>query len=204
LAKEGEFPCFKDNEAAKRIFFFSIICGIINIMYKIVTYGNPILEKVSCEVKSIKEIQINIPEFIETMYVKDGVGLAAPQVGINQRIIAVDPTRGQIKSELQILINPVITEKSDEMMTGKEGCLSFPGLDAEVLRHKKITVSALDAEGREQIIEAEGYKARILQHEIDHLDGILLVDRMSPLERKLLENPLKKLKKETLKELKQR
>ncbi len=173
-------------------------------MYKIVTYGNPILEKVSCEVKSIKEIQINIPEFIETMYVKDGVGLAAPQVGINQRIIAVDPTRGQIKSELQILINPVITEKSDEMMTGKEGCLSFPGLDAEVLRHKKITVSALDAEGREQIIEAEGYKARILQHEIDHLDGILLVDRMSPLERKLLENPLKKLKKETLKELKQR
>jgi peptide deformylase len=173
-------------------------------MYKIVTYGNPILEKVSREIKSIKEIQINIPEFVETMYVKDGVGLAAPQVGINQRIIAVDPTRGQIKGELLVLINPVIREKSEEMMDGKEGCLSFPGLDAEVLRHKKITVSALDAEGREQIIEAEGYKARIIQHEIDHLDGILLVDRMSPLERKLMENPLKKLKKETQKELKQR
>jgi len=173
-------------------------------MYKIVTYGNPILEKVSREIKSIKEIQINIPEFVETMYVKDGVGLAAPQVGINQRIIAVDPTRGQIKGELLVLINPVITEKSEEMMDGKEGCLSFPGLDAEVPRHKKITVSALDAEGREQIIEAEGYKARIIQHEIDHLDGILLVDRMSPLERKLMENPLKKLKKETQKELKQR
>ncbi len=173
-------------------------------MYEILKYGNPLLEKESSQVSGIEQIQLDIPKFVETMYTRDGVGLAAPQVGINQRIIAVDPTRGQFKNSLLVLINPIISGKSDEMVLGKEGCLSFPEIDAEILRHQSIIVSAMNPQGQLQNIEAEGFLARILQHEIDHLDGILLVDRMSPLERILLENPLKKIKKETLKSLKHR
>ena len=125
----------------------------------------------------IREIANNM---IETMYTEDGIGLAAPQVGISLRLMTVDLS--EEKNKPQVLINPVITERSGEVQS-KEGCLSFPDLYLEVPRAEKIKIEATGLDGEPIHIETDGLLSRCLQHEADHLDGIVFVDRLSPLKR---------------------
>lgn len=160
-------------------------------------YPDPILRK---KAKEIKEITPEVKELgldmLETMKEKEGIGLAAPQVGISQRIIAVQLISERTVEEKtgkapQILINPKIIKKSRETEIDKEGCLSFPGLWLQIKRAKKVEVRALNKDGKEVGIAAEGLPARILQHEIDHLDNILFVDRLGWLQRLKIRRRLK-------------
>lgn len=140
--------------------------------------GDEILRKKSKEVKEIdsKIIQL-LDDMADTMYKNDGVGLAAPQVGILKKIIVVDVGEGLLE-----LINPEIIEKEGEVCN-KEACLSVPGIFGEVTRPAKIKVKALDRNGETIIIEAENYLAQAICHEIDHLDGILFIDKATSLQR---------------------
>ena len=132
----------------------------------------------------IEQIDNNIRDIaknmIETMYTEDGIGLAAPQVGISLRLMTVDLT--EEKNQPQVLINPVITERIGEVLS-KEGCLSFPDTYIEVTRSEKIKIEATGLNNEPIQIETDGLLSRCLQHEVDHLDGIVFVDRLSPLKR---------------------
>ncbi len=177
--------------------------SILQIRY----YGDPILEKPAKEMdlSTLDQYKTFFDDFIETMYKKDGVGLAGPQVGFPYRIVCVDPSRGQDSKQLLVLINPRIVRITDSSLTQKiEGCLSFPDIDATIPRYEGISVKAYSIKGHQIEIDATGYLARILQHEIDHLDGIMLPNRMDPLERNLLSGKLKKLRKETISNLKKK
>lgn len=140
----------------------------------IVKDPDPVLREVA---KPVKEVTPNIRKLLrdmaETMYDAGGVGLAAPQVGISKRVIVVDPRDEE--TGLIGMVNPEIVEAEGEQL-GPEGCLSIPGLNGEVKRHMRIKVKGLDENGEPLVIDAEGYLARIFQHEIDHLDGILFTD----------------------------
>lgn len=142
----------------------------------IITNPNPILKKKSVEIEpkiiSSKEIQKLCFDMAETMLKKKGVGLAAPQIGENIRLIVVNVKDGPI-----IIINPKITNKSLIKEYGEEGCLSVPGVFGQVRRSKKITCKYLDLEGKIKKINAVGFLARIIQHEVDHLDGILFIEK---------------------------
>ncbi|MFR6291708.1 MAG: peptide deformylase [Peptococcaceae bacterium] len=149
-------------------------------IYNIVTKEDKLLRKVC---KPVPEITPNVKKLLdnmlETMYESNGVGLAAPQVGILKRVVVVDIGEegpGPLK-----LINPEILERSGEQ-NGPEGCLSCPGMWGDVKRSKYVKVKALTPEGQEIIIEGEDYLARALQHEIDHLDGILFIDTATNIE----------------------
>jgi len=137
------------------------------------------------------ETRALIADLFDTMYDQDGIGLAAPQVGVGQRVIVVDPREEDVKP--LALVNPVILERSSELDRAEEGCLSIPGLQEIVERPARVTVSGLDPDGAPVQIAAEGMLARVLQHEVDHLDGVLFIDRVSPLKRKLLIDKWKKL-----------
>ena len=141
----------------------------------IIINPNPILRKKSIEINKNKINSKEMKEFCanmsETMIKKDGVGLAAPQVGKNIRFIVVN-----IENKITCMINPVITKKSWAKEFGEEGCLSVPDTFGKVKRHKKIKCLYYDNNGKKQIISAEKLTARIIQHEIDHLDGILFID----------------------------
>jgi len=144
---------------------------------KIVTLGNPILRQKAQPVSKItKAEQQLIDDMFETMEENEGVGLAAPQVAVPKRIFVA-----RWEGETYALINPVIEWRSDDLVSGMEGCLSIPRVQAEVNRHLKIRVKALDRNGNKVVIEPEGWLARIFQHEIDHLDGILIIDRSDDL-----------------------
>lgn len=137
--------------------------------------GDPVLRETAKEVRNITPgIKSLLEDMAETMYSVQGVGLAAPQVGIGKRLIVVD-----VRDEHGLLkmINPVITGREGRE-TDVEGCLSFPGIYGEVERNCRITLRALDEDGNEREICASGLLARALQHEVDHLDGVLFVDRV--------------------------
>ena len=123
------------------------------------------------DIKS-KEIQDLIPEFIETMHKKDGVGLAAPQIGKNIRMIAVRHKDGDL-----VMFNPKFFRKSLIKEWGEEGCLSVPNKYGQVKRSKKVVLKYIDLNGDEKKITAQGMLARVIQHEVDHLDGILFIDK---------------------------
>jgi peptide deformylase len=131
-------------------------------------------------------------DMLETMYRAPGIGLAAPQVGINCRLIVIDPTAGEEAGHQLILVNPKVVEETGTQKE-EEGCLSLPGLTAVVQRPYRVRVKAADLEGNPLDIEGEGLLARVLCHEIDHLDGILYLDRLSSLKRDLLKRKIKKL-----------
>lgn len=144
-------------------------------------YPAEVLSKISEPVTEFdKGFRDLVDDMFETMYEFDGVGLAAPQVGISQRLIIVD-TR-QAPEEKVAFVNPRITETSGEEI-GLEGCLSLPDLYAEVLCAASIRVEAADCDGDPVSIEASGFFARVIQHEIDHLDGKVFIDRLDPFER---------------------
>ena len=151
-------------------------------------YGDPVLRQVAPPVREITpEIQRIIADMTETMWHQVGIGLAAPQVGLPYRILVMDDGKGGA----QALINPVIESRTGTVRE-EEGCLSVPGIFAEVDRSKTITVSATDADGQPVSFEAGGLKARIVQHELDHLDGILFIDRLPPVTRDRIKKKIQK------------
>lgn len=146
--------------------------------YTIVTAGDPILRKTARPVDQVTDRTRKIlNDMADTMYHAQGVGLAAPQVGISKRLIVVDVGDGLLQ-----LVNPVISAK-DGIQEGPEGCLSVPGLNGVVVRANHVVVTAQNEYGEPVTIDAEGFKARALQHEIDHLEGILYTDKASSVER---------------------
>jgi peptide deformylase len=157
--------------------------------------GDPILRQRAADVDTIsEETRQLIRDMFETMYAEEGVGLAAPQVGVGERIIVVDPQQDDLPAFA--LINPEIVEASKETEKGEEGCLSIPGLREIVERSYHVVVRGLTPEGGARELNLEGLPARIIQHEIDHLDGILFIDRVSPLKRKMLLGKWQKTKPE--------
>lgn len=149
-------------------------------MLKIITNPNPILRQKAKEITDVstREIQKLIPEMIETMLKKDGLGLAAPQISQSIRLIAVRHKNGEIA-----MINPKIVKKSLLKEWDEEGCLSVPNIFGEVKRCKKITIKYLDENGKQHKMSGEGLFARVIQHEIDHLDGVLFIDKARNLRR---------------------
>ncbi|CAN5642069.1 peptide deformylase [soil metagenome] len=155
--------------------------------------GDPVLRAAAAPVDAVDdEVRRLIADMFDTMYAEEGVGLAAPQVGIGQRIIVVDARDEDVAPFA--LINPEIVAASEDVDRAEEGCLSIPGLTEVVERSVAVQVRALDGEGRDLVVDAEGLLARILQHEVDHINGILFIDRVSALKRKLLLNRWQKVK----------
>jgi peptide deformylase len=142
---------------------------------KILEYPNEVLRKISKEVKNPTSVEVKqlILDMIQTLRANNGLGLAAPQVGKNLRICVIE-----IENELFVLINPEIKTFSKEKIPSEEGCLSFPNKFLNLQRHKRVKVKAIDLNGKNQIIRARGLLARAIQHEMDHLNGILIVDRV--------------------------
>ena len=140
------------------------------------------------------ELDRLVEDMFETMYDARGIGLAAPQIGLSQRLIVVDVK--EEGAEPMALLNPVVAEFTGPVEKYEEGCLSIPGVSAHVERPVTCTVDALDQQGNPVRIEAEGMLARCLQHEIDHLDGVLFIDRLSPIKRNMLLRKYRKLMKE--------
>ncbi len=154
-------------------------------------YPDEILKKKAETISEINgDLQKLIDNMIETMYNANGVGLAAPQVGVLKRLIVVDTSLREENQSLVVLINPEIIATDGEILS-EEGCLSLPGFTTRLKRKEKVIVKGLDRKGKEIEIEATGLFARALQHEIDHLDGILLIDKISPLKRELFRKKLK-------------
>lgn len=167
----------------------------------ITKYGTPILRKRLEDVTEFGEpLKKIVEDMFETMYEVRGIGLAANQVGIDQRIIVLDGGPHYEGCEKIALVNPDIIESSgeDAMI---EGCLSIPGLEGEVIRATEITIKAQDLDGKEVLIKATDMQARIYQHECDHINGKMYVDRVSTTTRSLLESKLKKLQKKTEQDL---
>lgn len=157
---------------------------------KIRKYPDPVLKRKASEVKEVCDTERRlIEDMIETMKVSDGVGLAATQVGVSKRIIVFNPSAEGWRADA--LINPAITKKRGS--EGKEeGCLSLPGVNGLVRRSTYLVVEGLDIKGKPVCYEAKGLLARIFQHEIDHLDGILFIDRLNPIKRMMARRSLKK------------
>jgi peptide deformylase len=161
-------------------------------LLEIKKYPDPILRKKCQEVREVnEEIKKLIDDMVETMKKNDGVGLAAPQVGVSKRVIIVETERGP-----EGFINPKILKKTKETEIDWEGCLSVPGVFLKIKRWKGIEVEVLNREGEKVQVKAVGLVARIFQDEIDHLDGILIIDRVNRLERFRTRNRLKELEKE--------
>ena len=148
---------------------------------------DPVLRKSALPVENItdKTLQL-LDDMAETMYDAPGIGLAGPQVGELKRLIVMDCSRDDEKSELWQMINPEVIELSEDNSTLEEGCLSIPGHTAEVSRPDWIKLRFTDIKGKEQQIKAEGLLAACIQHEIDHLDGILFIDHISKLKRDII------------------
>jgi len=167
---------------------------------KILAYPEKSLLQPSIKVDSIDDEIIKLIDNMgETMFDARGVGLAAPQVGINKRIIVYDSNganqdedRDEKKQEFRTLINPEIITASGSIISEKEACLSVLDYSADVKRYEKVTVKALNIDGNELEFDAEGILAIIMQHEIDHLDGILFIDRISALKRTMYKKKVKK------------
>jgi peptide deformylase len=155
-------------------------------------FPDPILRQKASEVTNIDESTLTLMNnMVETMMSAPGVGLAAPQVGISQRIIVVNLAAAQQEVNIQQFINPQIVEVEGSE-TDEEGCLSLPGEFALVKRAEKIFLKAINDKGEELKLELEGLPARIVQHEIDHLDGILFIDRLSIYKREAIKKHIKK------------
>ncbi len=159
-------------------------------------YPEPVLKQRAQEITDINgNLQELIDNMVETMYAAPGIGLAANQVGELKRVIVVDITAGKEKGNLIVLVNPEIAE-AEGKTDSEEGCLSVPKYTSIIKRAKKVLVKGLDRDGNPVEIEAEGLLARAFQHEIDHLEGVLFIDRLSPIKREFFRKRYKKILKE--------
>ncbi|OEU68741.1 MAG: peptide deformylase [Desulfovibrio sp. S3730MH75] len=158
----------------------------------ILKYPDPILANPCAVIEEITpELKTLIDNMVETMYEDDGVGLAAPQIGENIRMIIIDPSGPKNRTELQVIINPVITNSEGEV-DSEESCLSCPTFSCVIKRNEKVTVTGTDENGNDIKIEAEEFLAIVLQHEIDHLNGKLIVDRVGRLKRAMYDKKIRK------------
>jgi peptide deformylase len=164
---------------------------------EIVLLGDPVLRRPAEPVTSFdEELRALVRDMFETMYHAEGIGLAAPQVGVSRRVMVVDLRREEEPHAHVALVNPVITWKSDDTDKQAEGCLSIPGIEDLVVRPWAVKVEGFDPKGRPVTTGGDDLFARALQHEIDHLDGILILDRLSPLKRRMALKKWKKLQEE--------
>jgi len=160
---------------------------------QILTEPNKILRQISKPVERVsKEDQILMDDMLETMYAANGIGLAAIQIGVPKRIIVMDLSGKEEKKEPRYFVNPIIKNKNSDKATYEEGCLSVPNQFAEIDRPSTCVVEYLDYDGKKQILNAEGLLATCIQHEMDHLEGILFIDYLSKLKKSMI---LKKLSK---------
>ncbi len=159
----------------------------------ILKYGDSPLHEAARSVDAVTpEIDRLVNDMIETMYAAPGIGLAAPQIGVPLRAFVIDLSIGRDPTGLLVLINPELVEV-DGVQLEEEGCLSLPGFNATVVRPSKVVVKSLDRHGAEQVIEGTGLLARAFQHEMDHLDGALFVDRLRGIKRDMIVRRIKKL-----------
>jgi peptide deformylase len=159
----------------------------------IVKYGDQVLHRPANLVTDITgEIATLVRDMVETMYAAPGIGLAAPQIGIPLRIFVVDLSAGRNSGGLVTLVNPEFGDR-DGMQLEEEGCLSLPGFNATVARPGTVTVKGLDLDGNEQVVEGTELLARAFQHEMDHLDGRVFVDRLRGIQRDIIVRRIKKL-----------
>jgi peptide deformylase len=154
----------------------------LELHFDLTIYPDPILRRPAAEVTAFdEELRAIVAAMFERMHASKGVGLAAPQVGLKKRILVLNDT-GEPKDEL-VLVNPRILERTGPLTKFEEGCLSFPGIYAEVERPEACRVAAVSVDGTPFETTYGGFKSRIIQHEFDHLEGVLLVDRMSPADK---------------------
>jgi peptide deformylase len=160
---------------------------------RILIAPHPLLKLKARPVETVDdEIRRLMDDMLETMYRAPGIGLAAPQVGVSLRVVVVDLAKKDEPPAPLRLVNPEITWRSEEQVVMEEGCLSLPEQFAELARPAAIRLAYRDEQGEPRSLEADGMLARCLQHEVDHLDGILFVDRLSPLKRNMIMRKLAK------------
>ncbi|MCB5201449.1 peptide deformylase [Neorhizobium sp. T786] len=148
---------------------------------------DPLLRQVSTSVEQVdSEIKRLADDMLETMYDAPGIGLAAVQIGVPRRMLVIDVSRDDEENKPLVFINPEVVRTSDDRSVYEEGCLSIPDYYAEVERPAVVTVNYVDREGKQQRLEADGLLATCLQHEIDHLDGVLFIDHISRLKREMV------------------
>ena len=165
-------------------------------LMEILTYPNRFLFQPTRPVEDIDgQLQQLIEDMAETMYAAPGVGLAANQVGSSHRILVFDEMSDREKRQYHVIINPKLIDSDGELISENEGCLSVPEFRSDVKRSSRVVVEGLDRSGQPLRMEAEGFRAVILQHEIDHLDGKLFIDRISSLKRQLYKRRAKKRQK---------
>jgi peptide deformylase len=162
----------------------------------LVTYPDPLLKQISNPVEKIdSELQKFMDDMVDTMYVEDGIGLAAVQVGVLKRILVMDIEQREGEKNPIFIINPEIVSTSEEESSYGEGCLSFPGERVEIIRPAHVHIKYLDYYGNHQELKAEGLKATCIQHEMDHLNGITIIDHASKTKKILMAAKLTKLKR---------
>lgn len=176
------------------------------MIYPIVAYGDPILKKEAEEIdEDFEGLQELIDDMFETMYASNGVGLAAPQIGKSIRLFIVDaspfaedeedPMAEGLEDFKKVFINPIIEEETGDEWGFEEGCLSIPKIREEVFRNEKIRITYYDRNWNLQDEVLEGYAARVVQHEYDHVEGILFTDHLSPLKKRMLKKKLNNIAK---------
>ncbi len=165
------------------------------MLLPIVKYGDPVLQRLAAPVERFDDaLQQLIDNMIETMYAAPGVGLAAPQVGVPLRVCVIDLSVGKRDGNLMTFVNPEFVTR-DGMQLEEEGCLSVPGFNATVARPSRVAVRALDRTGKAITVEGTALLARALQHEIDHLEGRLFVERLRGIQRDLILRKIRKLQR---------
>ncbi len=178
------------------------------MIYPIVAYGDPVLRKVTVDIDKSYDVKKLSEDMFETMYNAKGVGLAAPQIGLNVRMFVVDGrpfNEGEDMKEREIdpslidfkkvFINAEILEEDGDDWGFEEGCLSIPDVREDIYRPEYVTIRYFDVDWKEHIEEHEGLAARIIQHEYDHIDGILFTDHLNPVKKRMLKNKLAKITK---------
>jgi peptide deformylase len=162
----------------------------------VVTWPSQILKRRSADVTELDGATVQLArDMAETMYLSNGIGLAAPQVARNVRVVTIDVARSEGGASLLHLVNPLIVE-GHGWTTYEEGCLSFPGISAEVKRRDQIHLKAYGLDGREIDMDADGLLAICIQHELDHLNGVVFLDRLSPMKRKFVEREYLRIREE--------
>ena len=166
------------------------------MVLKVVKYGDPVLEAKAEPITEFDTPELHklVEDMFDTMYAAKGIGLAAPQIGLSKQLTVIDVSAGEEGGEKLVLINPQIVEKAGSQL-GEEGCLSIPGFREDVKRSMKVKVRAKNAKGEDIEHDAEELLSRCMQHEIDHLHGVLFLSHLSPLKRDLIRRKIRKLQK---------